>query len=316
MNRNHLAAFHAVARAGSISRGAEQLMTSQPAVSRQVADLEAELGVTLFDRLPRGVRLTDAGGVLAEFAHRMAVLEQEADRAIRELRGLARGRLAIGASTTIAAYVLPPVFGEFHRRHPRVELSMEVANSDVIERKLLDGELDLGLTGIGTTRAELEAQPFATDDLAVVAAPSHPLANRPRVAAADLAGESFVVREPGSGMRAAADRALADRGIAVVPVMTLGSTAAVKRAVAAGAGLAFISRLTVDLELQAGLLVVVPVSGLTVRRPLYWVRRRDKSDPYAVTALRKLLDEQLATAGRAGRRSAGETKAAKAGRDA
>ena len=107
MNRNHLALFQAVAQAGSISRGATSARVSQPAVSKQIAELEGALGVQLLERLPRGCRLTEAGRILADYAHRWRALERDAVRAIEEFRGLKRGRLAIGASLTIGGYLLP-----------------------------------------------------------------------------------------------------------------------------------------------------------------------------------------------------------------
>src|ERR1035441_930183 len=139
MNRNHLALFHAVAEAGSVTRAAERLHVSQPAVSKQILELEDVLGVCLLERLPRGVRLTDAGRLLADYARRQNVVEREAERAIEEFRGLKRGRLAVGASTTIAAYLLPPVFGQFHQRCPNIELRLEIANTRDIQRNLMDG---------------------------------------------------------------------------------------------------------------------------------------------------------------------------------
>ena len=134
MNRNHLALFHAVAQAGGISRGAAAAHVSQPAVSKQIAELEDALGVRLLDRLPRGCRLTGAGKILADYAHRWRSLENDAARAIEEYRGLKRGRLAIGASLTIGGYLLPGALAEFHRRFPEIELQVETANTQHIQR--------------------------------------------------------------------------------------------------------------------------------------------------------------------------------------
>ena len=146
INRNHLALFRAVAEAGGFSRAAEVVHVSQPAISMQVGELENALGTPLFDRLPRGVRLTDAGTVLFGYAQRIAALEGEAERAMRELRGLERGRLAVGASKTIGGYLLPAVLGEFRRRHPGVELQLVIDNTDAIKTRLVGGTIDLGLT--------------------------------------------------------------------------------------------------------------------------------------------------------------------------
>src|SRR3984957_12950942 len=146
MNRNHLALFHAVARAGSISRGAEMARVSQPAVSKQIAELEDALGVQLLERQHRGCRLTEAGAILADYASRWRTVENEAEQAIAEYRGLKRGRLAVGASLTIGGYLLPQAIAEFHHRFPEIELRLEIANTPSIQQALLTGSIELGLT--------------------------------------------------------------------------------------------------------------------------------------------------------------------------
>ena len=269
MNRNHLALFHAVARAGGISRGAELARVSQPAVSKQIKELEGALGIRLLERLPRGTRLTDGGRLLAEYAQRLAALEQEAARAVEEFRGLKRGRLAIGASTTIGAYLLPQALGEFHRRHPDLELQLEIANTQAIQRLLLVGKVELGLTE-GLMEAEhLDSKIFAEDELVAIAPRGHPLLKRKHVTMRHLCHEPFVMREEGSGTRAVVELALRKRGLSVKPVLSLAGTEAVKHAVIAGIGLAIVSRLAIHCELQAGSLTVVPINDLKIRRPLH-----------------------------------------------
>jgi DNA-binding transcriptional LysR family regulator len=126
MNLNHLAVFHAVAEAGGVTAGAERLQISQPAASKQIRELEAALGVTLFDRAGRGVRLTEPGRVLAGYARRLFALESEAEQAVGELRAVERGTLLIGASTTIGSYLIPVVLSAFHRRYPGVRVHIDV----------------------------------------------------------------------------------------------------------------------------------------------------------------------------------------------
>ena len=179
IHRNHLALFRAVAEAGGFSRAAKNVHVSQPAISMQIAELEESLGTALFDRLPRGVRLTDAGQTLLGYAQRINTLEEEAARAMRELRGLARGRLALGASTTIGSYLLPRILGDFRRRHPAVELHLTIANTDEIKNRLIDRTLDLGLTEGNPPQDEaLGARVFSGDDLIVIAPPNHPFVAR------------------------------------------------------------------------------------------------------------------------------------------
>lgn len=277
MNRNHLALFQAVAQAGSISGAAAAVRVSQPAVSRQIAELEAELGVRLLDRLPRGCRLTPAGEILAGYAGRWRSLEDEAARAIAEHRGLKRGRLSVGASLTIGGYLLPAMLAEFHRRYPEIELQVEIGNTERIHQALLAGTLELGLTEGPLEADELESTVFFQDDLVPIAPPDHPLLRKKGVTARELCREPILLREAGSGTRAVVERALRRKGIELRPLLTLASPEGIKNAVAAGLGVALVSRLIVELELQAGTLCIVPVKDLSIRRPLHWQRLRGRS---------------------------------------
>jgi len=289
MNRNHLALFHAVAQAGGISRGAERLHVSQPAVSKQIKELEDALGIHLLERLPRGSRLTDGGKLLAQYVQRMAVVEEETARAIDEFRGLKRGRLAVGASTTIGAYLLPQVFGEFHRQHPDIELQLEIANTETIQNQLMEGSIEVGLTE-GLMEAEhLDSEVFHEDELVAIAPRGHPLLKQKRVTARELCREPFILREAGSGTRAVVERALGKRGLTVKPVLSLASPEAIKRAVIAGVGVAIVSRLAISCELQIGSLAVIPVKDLVIRRPLHLQKLRSKNPSPAVSQFLRLL---------------------------
>ena len=301
LNRNHLALFRAVAEAGGFSRAAEVIHISQPAISMQVAELEESLGTPLFDRLPRGVRLTDAGQTLLGYARRIAILEEEAERAMRELRGLERGRLALGASMTIGSYLLPKVLGEFRARHPAVELGLTIANTDTIKTRLIDGTLDLGLTeGMPPQDEELSTRVFREDELIIIAPPDHPLAKKaagkPRpqaVTARQLCGQPLVLREPGSGTREVLLRALADGGAEPGEVvLTLNNTEAIKCAVIAGLGLAAVSRLCVTFELAGGVLVELPTRGLKLRRSFYEVFVSGREPSPSVQAFTAMLAKQ------------------------
>jgi len=269
MNLNHLAIFHAVALAGGVSAGATRLHISQSAVSKQLSDFEQHLGTTLFERLPRGVRLTEAGKLLLGYANRIFALEKEAAQALGDLHALRRGRVAIGASRTIGGYLLPTVLAQFNRLHPEIELTLEVANTSAIQSMLIEGAIDVGFTE-GFARAEaLNFSVFTEDELVLIAAPRDPLLNQLPLPLSAIGDLPLLMREPGSGTRAVAEQALAALGITPHVVMTLASTEAIKRTVAAGMGYAFVSELAIDTELAAGLLQVLPVSGLTLRRPLH-----------------------------------------------
>jgi DNA-binding transcriptional LysR family regulator len=294
MNLNHLAIFHAVAQAGSMTLGAERLDISQPAVSKQVQELERALGVHLFDRIGRGVRLSQVGEILADYARRLFALAHEAEQALADVRAVGRGRLAIGASTTIGTYLLPGLLAEFWRRHPRVELLVEIENTEQVHRRLAELELDVGLTEGFVEDEELDAEVFHKDELVVIAAPGHRLAGNPRVPLSAVREEPFILREPGSGTRAVEERALARLKLPVRVVMALGSTEAIKRVVAEGVGLAIVSRLAVGAECAAGTLAVLPVAGLRLQRPLHLVRRKGRRDGPALQAFCAVLRERTA----------------------
>jgi|SRR5665213_783721 len=299
MNLGHLAVFHAVAEAKSVSGGAESLLISQPAVSKQVRLLEQSLGTTLFERTPRGVILTEAGAVLAGYARRIFSLEAEAVRALDEIRGLKRGRLAIGASTTIGVYLLPEIFVRFRQQYPEIEASLEVAASRGIEQKLAEGGLDIGFIESSTTDDGLRSEQFMSDELAAIVPLNHPLAAKRTVSAEAFCRQPFVVRATASDTGSSVERTLRERGLNVTPTMSLGSTEAIKRSVSAGIGVAIVSHLSIGMELKARTLAVVRVRGLSISRPLYLLQRRTVGASAAGKALIDLLKSAIAKKNRA-----------------
>lgn len=294
MNLNQLRVFTAIVQEGSLTRAAQSLQISQPAVSKQLSELEADLGAVLFDRLPRGVRVTQAGGVLEEHARRILASERAAEAQIAELSGLGRGSLAVGASTTIGSYLIPNLFGAFKRQHPALSLSLEIANTAVIQAAVLEGRLDLGLTEGFVSSDALDVEVVANDEMVVIAAPRHPLLSRTDVTARELSAEPMMMRERGSGTRDVIEAALRRRGIVIEPTLSLGSTEALKNAVASGLGLAIVSRLSVQLELAVGRLAEVTVEDLQIRRSLHLLRLKHKGLNPAMAAFVALLRESPA----------------------
>jgi DNA-binding transcriptional LysR family regulator len=270
------------------------LRISQPAVSKQLADLESSLGVALVDRLSRGVRLTAAGEVLGRHARRLFQEEEAAETALRSLLGLELGQLAVGASTTIGNYIVPPLFGELHKSHPGVTLELQIANATRIQEQLLEGLLDVGLSEGFVAGGALAIEVFAHDEMVLILAPSHPLASSAsrRIHRDDLSRLPFIVRERGSGTRDVVEDALGRRGISIEPVMSLGSTEAVKNAVANGLGAAFVSRLTLDLELASGRLALLDVEDLRIPRELRLLTLEGKQPSPAAREFLRLLRER------------------------
>lgn len=289
MNLNHLAIFHAVALCNSVSGGAQRLHISQSAVSKQLIEFEQALGLRLFDRLPRGVRLTEAGQLLLGHANRLFAIEAEAEHALSDLRHHVRGQLRIGASRTTGSYLLPEHLAVFHRQHPGVEVLLQVANTREVENRLIAGEIDIGFTEGIVANDQLEYAEFARDELVLIAAPDHPAVARAPLSPGDLAQWSLLMHEEGSGTRAVTEQALARHKLSIKPAMRLASGSAIKLAVAAGGGLAFLSALTVRTEVEAGRLVVVPVKRMRIERRLYRVGLRNASPGPSLQAFLDML---------------------------
>jgi DNA-binding transcriptional LysR family regulator len=267
LNLNSLRLFEAVARHGGFTRAAESAHVSQPAISKAVRELERGLSVALLERGPRGARLTEAGTVLAEHARTIFGLARSAEADMRAFRSLELGTLRIGASTTIATYLLPPLLGRFAARHPGVDVRLASANTREIVRRLQGYELDVALVEGPVAEAGVTVTPWREDGLVLIAPARHPLAGR-SVAWPRVAAERLLVREPGSGTAEVVAAALAARGLRVGRTVELGSTEAIKQAVAAGLGLAFVSRAAAADQLALGTVALVTVRGLAIRRTL------------------------------------------------
>jgi len=289
LNLHALRIFVGVVEAGGFSRAAARLHLSQPAVSRAVIGLERDTGTSLLDRGTRSVRLTDAGAALYDRAVELFAVERSAEDDLRARLALDRGVLHLGASTTIATYLLPPILGAFRARHPGIRLHVTSANTRAVARALLRRRLDIALVEGPVDDARLAVTPWREDELILIAAPDHPLATRRRaLPPALLADAPFIARERGSGTRAVSEAALARSGIRARIILTLDSTEAVKQAVAAGLGVAIISRAAASDQLALGRVRELRIAGLTIARRLtrlHLVGRRPGAPASAFEAL-------------------------------
>ena len=269
MNLHHLAVFNAVAEAGGINRASQRLRISQPAVSRQIQILEDALGLTLLERQPRGVRLTEAGQILADYARRIFAIASQGEEVLADLRSLHTGKLRIGGSMSLGNYFLPEVIAAFHGDHPEIEIVLEVGNTESVIDAIRHGRVDIGFIEGKCDNGDYDVERFMYDELIVIASPDHPLAGLGPMPFHRLCQHSCVMRESGSGTREAMDALLERAGVGEHSFnLTLGSPEAVKRAVQRGAGLAVASNLTVVNELDNGTLVRIPLQGPPVHREL------------------------------------------------
>lgn len=270
--------FLAVARVGSFRRAAERVHLSQPALSQHVGELERGLGARLFERRGRTVTLTEAGRILEEHALRVLATLDGAQQAIADLVGGARGSLVVGASTTPGLYLLPGLMGAFEREQPGISVDLHIANSRTIEEQVRANELDLGVVGghgLGPGEECLAAG--ILDELVLIVAPSHAWARRARREPSDLDRERLLLREEGSASRQVTERALQRAGVKVGRILILGHTEAIKQAVMAGLGVAFVSIYAARGELEAGRLQRVRLRGLQIQRHFHVIHNEART---------------------------------------
>jgi DNA-binding transcriptional LysR family regulator len=302
-----LRAFAALARRGSFSAAGEELVISQPAVSKHVAELEAELGTQLVIRGPRRIRLTPAGEFVADHVERAEALVAQAARGARALAGADTGRLAIATSGT-GMYLAVGAIAAFHAAHPRVELDVQIGTSEPIVELIRAHRAELAIVGGFTAARDVDSETLLEDDIVVAAAPSVARA-RPSLRA--LERLTWISREEGSSTRAAFEAAWRDLGITPSGRISLPSWEAVKLAVARGAGVCGISRYAVTTELAAGTLAIVKVPGWRVRRHFSLVHARDiPLSPPADRFRTILLNELRTLAARKADRSQARSKPA------
>lgn len=286
-----LATFHAVARLGSVSAAAEEMHLTQPAISIQVGALESSAGTPLLQRSGRGVRLTEAGELLAGYAGRMLELWREAGEEMDTLQGVFAGTLRVGAVTT-AEYLLPPLLIAFANHNPKVKVKLQVGNRDVIVRMLAGQEIDLAIMGRPPPELKTASTAFAKHPMAFIAAPTHPLMNSKSLALTALTTTHLLVRERGSGTRATVERLFKDAGMPLRVGSELSSNEAIKQMCAAGFGVAFLSMHTCVLELDAGLVKLLPLRGNPVERDWYVIRLASRQLPTVAIAFEEFLCTQ------------------------
>ncbi len=268
MAERRLQVFHAVAKHLSFTKAAEALFMTQPAVTFQIRQLEEYFNTRLFDRAQGRISLTPAGVIALEYAERILALSAELDTRLKEMSGVVAGPLLIGASTTIAEYLLPQILGEFKARNSGVVPRLLVANSEAVQARVAERSLDLGFIEGESHLPSLISDVCCRDELQVVCAPSHPLASLKSAPPKSLAEHAYISREPGSGTREVIDHYLQKAGLALDSlqvVMEASSPEALKGLAATGLGFAIMSRATVVKEVRLGELVQIPLAPPLLR---------------------------------------------------
>ena len=286
--------FNAVARHLSFARAAEDLHVSAPAVTMQIKELEAEVGMPLFERQGRKISLTTSGEYMLVYSRRMMALLKDAEDAAARLQRVETGSLTIGLVGT-TTYFIPALLSQFLQEHEGIEVKMMVGNRRELVQWLQHSEVDIAVMGKAPDEMPTRAEPFAANPLVFVASPSHPLAGVTGLRAEDLRDQAFIVREPGSGTRTAMESFFSQAKLPPRYSMTLHSNDAIKQAVMANLGLGFLSLHTIAMELQLKRLCVLPVNGTPLVRAWNLVHTLSKLLSPATEAFRYFVLEHAET---------------------
>lgn len=288
MADRRLQVFHTVAKLLSFTKAAEELHMTQPAVTFQIRQLEEHFNTRLFDRTHNRISLTEAGSKVYDFSDRIFVLNAEMENAVREITGEISGVLILGASTTIAEYMLPSLLGDFKRKYPDVSIRLKVSNSDGIVSMVENNTIDLGVVEAPVSNKNLSVETCRTDQMVLIVPPDHELASEEVFDLRRLPDFPYICREEGSGTREVLRESMTHIGHEqqeLQVVMELGSPEAIKGAVEAGMGISILSRSTVSKELALGSLVAINVSP-AVERPFSFVHQKQK---FRLRAMEELL---------------------------
>jgi DNA-binding transcriptional LysR family regulator len=295
MDTRQLQAFCAVVEKKSFSQAAERLGVTQPAVSLQVRALEQRLGQSLLDRSGRRVEPTEAGRRLYRSAQRMLALEEQLLDEVSADDGQLTGRLAIGASTGPGAHLVPLLLCEFQRDHPDLHVALSIWDTQSVIDRVVDRQLELGVVGALRRHRSLEFEPLVRDEIVLAVPPGHHAAGG-TISLDELKEETLIVMQEGAGVRQVVEEELRRAGLrlrGVEPKLELGLQESVKSAVAAGHGVAFISRTAIEGELAAGRLAAAQVEGVEPARQIYIVRARGRSATRAADAFLAFAKERV-----------------------
>lgn len=280
--------FECVARHLSHSRAAQELFLSQPAVSMQLKQLEQTVGLPLFEQAGKKLYLTEAGREMLHYSRSILQLVHEMESVFGEIKGLEHGHLNISVVST-ANYFMPQLLAKFIQAHPKINVSLSVANRDTVIKQLTDNSADLAIMGQPPDEADMLSQSFMENPLVVIAAPDHLLAGQHSIRPQQLIMETFLLREKGSGTRGVVERFFASHHLALPSHMEMDTNEAIKQSVNAHIGIGIISRHAIELELETHRLCVLDVVGFPIVRHWHLVHRKEKRLSVAAHAFQQFL---------------------------
>jgi DNA-binding transcriptional LysR family regulator len=287
--------FIKVAELGSFSKAADALFLTQPTVSEHIRSLEDELGVRLLDRLGRGAAVTRGGALLLSYAQRLLALSREARQAMEGFQGRMSGELLVGASTIPGEYILPGLIGRFKEKFPDIAITLLIGDSQAVTDWVAEGRAEIGVVGARSGPRSVEFRELLPDEIVLVVGATHPWNGRKQATLAELRAEPLLLRERGSGTRAALEAALAGAGTdlsAFRVVGEMGSTQAIKQAVKAGVGVSLVSRRAVEEECRAGSVSCLQLKDLKITRAFHLATNRERSRSPLAEAFRAFVEAE------------------------
>lgn len=281
-----LKVFQSVAKNLSFTKASNELFISQPAITKHIKELESEFEIKLFDRIGNKIALTQAGILLLSYSEQIFALHNEAKFVLSQLKGNLKGNLRLGASTTIAQYVIPPVLAKFHERFPEIELSLTNGNTEYIEHQLLKSEVDIGIVEGKPTNSDIRYSSFMNDELLVFTSSQHSDISQ-TISNEEFLKLQFVLRERGSGTLEIIEENLQKNQISpkqLNVLMFLGSTEAIKSFVKTGDGVGIASRFAIEQELSSGIFRVINTENIKFNRQFYFISPKGP-EPVGLTKL-------------------------------
>lgn len=288
MNFRHLRIFLTVCEVGNMTRAAKELYMAQPSVSQAIAELEKYYDVRLFERLNHKLYLTAAGERLQSYARHILNLSEQARKELADLNQ--GGLVRVGASLTVGAYLLPELVADFQQRSPAVEVFTLVDNTTVIEQKILEDQLDLGIVEGPVTSPHIVEEMYCDDHLVFIASPRHPLASKEIITVDALANQPFIVREAGSGTQTIFEHAMQASAVPWKVAGIYNNIEAIKQAVIANLGLAVVSKIAITDEEGQGKLVALPVQDIALKRKFNLIYHQQK---FFTKAMQSFWDSSL-----------------------
>ncbi|MBU9723540.1 MULTISPECIES: LysR family transcriptional regulator [Bacillaceae] len=287
-----LITFNEVAKKKNFSRVAKDLSISQPAVSRQIEALEQTIGLTLFHRVGRNIELTDAGRTLLSLSEEIVSQVNKAKSVMEGLKSLHSGSITIGASTTIGNYFLTPMIITFMKEYPGIDIKLDIKSTDEIKERVKRNLYDIAVIPEEIPGSSLNKEAFLEDEIVLVAPKDHRISKQENVQIQDLQDEKLIVRSAGSNTRKSIEKHLEKFDVSI-PMIELGSTESIKQAIIAGGGISFLSRRTVEIEVNSGVIEVIHGENLTTTRMFYLVNHKDTYPSQAVNAFKTFLKEKM-----------------------